>query len=82
MVALPVITTLCTLGVAFYLRFLLAIGKELKPGLIGLARRFQFQLDRNFTTELLRRKPVKARDVLRVVNLEPNTLEVLRKDVN
>ena len=81
MVAMSVMTALCTAGVAFYLRFLSALWKEMKPGLVGFSRRFHRRLGGNVATGLSRPTPT-ARDVLHVIGAKPNTaFEELRKDV-
>jgi hypothetical protein len=83
MLAMSVITALCTAGVAFYLRFLSALWKEIKPGLIGFSRRFQFGFGGNIPAALSRSKAPKARELLRLIEVGPNaTCEGLRKDVN
>lgn len=35
MVATSIITVLCAAGIAFYVRFMIALGKECKPGVSG-----------------------------------------------
>jgi hypothetical protein len=35
MVATTIVTVLCAAGIAFYVRFMVALGKECKPGVSG-----------------------------------------------
>ena len=35
MVATTIVTVLCAAGIAFYVRFMIALGKECKPGTSG-----------------------------------------------
>jgi hypothetical protein len=35
MIATTIVTVLCAAGIAFYLRFMIALGKECKPGVSG-----------------------------------------------
>lgn len=82
MLAMSVITALCAAGVAFYLRFLSALWKEMKPGLLGFSRRLHPGFGRDVATGLSRSQKPTARKVLRVIGAKPNrALEELRKDV-
>jgi hypothetical protein len=35
MIATTIVTVLCAAGIAFYVRFMIALGKECKPGVSG-----------------------------------------------
>jgi hypothetical protein len=83
MLAMSVITTLCAAGVAFYLRFLYALWKEMKPGLIEFSRRFRPRLGRNVAPGLTRSNRTRPREALRLIEVKRNTaFEELRKDVS
>jgi hypothetical protein len=82
MLLMPVITTLCTAGVAFYFRFLSALWKEMKAGLNGFFRRCQPGLGIDVTPGLSPYKMPRARGTLRLIEVKPNAkFEELRKDV-
>jgi hypothetical protein len=60
MLGTAVVTLLCAAGVAFYLRFLVALGSEGKPPLIGYRVRLHGARE-NAITELQGRKQPAAR---------------------
>lgn len=59
MLVMPMMTALCTAGVAFYVRFLVALCKECKPRRIGYWVRLRLGSGKNSIAELRgRRGPV------------------------
>ena len=52
MVVTAIMTTLCTVGVAFYLRFLVALCKERKPRLFGYWVRLRLGSGENTIADL------------------------------
>ena len=57
MLAIAVVTLLCTAGVAFYVLFLVALGSECRPRLVGYWMRLQPGAHENAMTELRKRRP-------------------------
>jgi hypothetical protein len=59
MLVMPMMTAMCTAGVAFYVRFLVALCKECKPRRIGYWVRLRLGSGKSSITELQgRREPV------------------------
>ena len=56
MFATGLMTLLCTAGIAFYVRFLVALCKECKPGPIGYWVRLRLGSGENAISELQKRK--------------------------
>ena len=61
MFVMPVMTVLCTAGIAFYVRFLVALCKECKPRRIGYWVRLRLGSGEDTIAELQQRKrPTRA----------------------
>jgi hypothetical protein len=56
MFVMPVMTALCTAGIAFYLRFLVALWKECRPRRIGYFVRVRLDSGEDTIAELQQRK--------------------------
>ncbi len=56
MFAMAAMTVLCTAGIAFYVRFLVALCKECKPRRIGFWVRMRLASDEDVIGELQERK--------------------------
>jgi hypothetical protein len=82
MLAMSAITMFCTAGVAFYVRFLLALWKEIKPGLIAYWRLLRTGFEQKVTAVTPRPKLRPSRVALRRVEAALNaTFEELGKDI-
>jgi hypothetical protein len=81
MLVISVITMLCTAGIAFYLRFLLALCKELTPRWISNRKPHRLRLEEKRTGNWLSPKPRHSRAALQITELPLNTtLRELRRD--
>jgi hypothetical protein len=61
MVATTIVMVLCAAGIAFYVRFMIALGKECKPGVSGYWVRLRLGRGDGEWMELQTRKPPTTR---------------------
>ena len=81
MLVISVITTLCTAGIAFYLRFVFALGQELTPRWISNRKPPRLRLEDKRTGNWLSPKPRLSRAALQITELPLNaTFRELRRD--
>jgi hypothetical protein len=81
MLVISVITTLCTAGVVFYLRFLFAVCKECKPRWISYPKTARPRLEEKLPVPRLRSKPRTSRAAFEITEIPRNTtLKSLRRD--
>ena len=75
------ITTLCAGGVAFYLRYLVALCKEWKPRRLHFRKPPQLRMEKKSTIYRLRTKPRPSRAALHITEIPLNTtFNELRRD--
>jgi hypothetical protein len=78
---ISVITTLCTAGIAFYLRFLFALCKELTPRRISNRKPPRLRLEEKRTGNWISPKPRHSRAALQITKTPLNiNFDELRKD--
>jgi len=81
MLVISVVTTLCTAGVAFYLRFLFALCKEITPRGISYRNAFRMRLEEKWTGKTLPSKPRHSHAALQITEIPLNiNFDELRKD--
>ena len=81
MLAISVLTTLCTAGIAFYVRFMLALCKECAPRWIGRHKPARLRLEKIGTSEQQSSKPRHSRAALQITQIPLNiNIHELRKD--
>src|ERR1700681_3365133 len=72
MLLISVITTLCTAGIAFYLRFFFALCKEFTPRWINNRKPAQLRLERKWSGKRLTSKPRHSRAALQITEMPLN----------
>ena len=81
MLAISVLTTLCTTGIAFYVRFLLALCKESAPRWISRPKPPRLRLEEIRTTKQQPSPPRHSRAALQITEIPLNIhFHELRKD--
>ncbi len=80
MLVISVVTTLCTAGTAFYLRFLFALCKELTPRWISNRKPVRLRLEEKRTGNWLSSNPRHSRAALQITQKPLNIIDELRKD--
>jgi len=81
MLAISVITTLSTAGIAFYLRFLFALCREITPRSISKRKSVRLRLEEKWTSKNLPSKPRHSLAALQITEMPLNiNLDELRKD--
>jgi len=81
MLVISVITTLCTTGIAFYLRFMCALCKEWTPRWTHYRKPTRLRLEELQTGKLMPSKPRHPRAPLQIAKITINTtLNELRRD--
>ena len=81
MFVISVVTTLCTAGIVFYLRFLFALCKEITPRWISYHKAFRVRLVEKWTGKNVPSKPRHSRAALQITEIPLNiNFDELRKD--
>jgi hypothetical protein len=81
MLLISVITTPCTAGIAFYLRFFFALCKELTPRWISNRKPPHLRLERKWSGKRLPSKPRHSRAALQITEVPLNlNFHELRRD--
>ena len=81
MLVISVVATLCTAGIAFYLRFLFALCKEITPRWISCRKAFRVRLEEKWSGKNLPSKPRHSRAALQITEIPLNlNFDELRKD--
>jgi hypothetical protein len=73
MLVISVVTTLCTVGIAFYARFLFALCKELSPRWMNYRKPHRLRLEKKRTRKRLPSRPRRSRAALQITELPLNT---------
>jgi hypothetical protein len=81
MLAISVLTTLCTAGIAFYVRFLLALCKECAPRWISRHKPPRLRLEEIGASKQWPSRPRQSRAALQITEISLNiNSHKLRKD--
>jgi hypothetical protein len=80
MLAISVLTTLCTAGIAFYVRFLLALCKECAPRWISPHKPRRLRFEEIRASKQQPSPPRHSRAALQITEIPLNSFHELRKD--